>query len=149
MAQTSEGKRKTKNKAKAASPMRAQGDNQLRDPPIPAHSSEREPRSVSRTSSVRQSDSDMDSLATGPSDGTELARYDDSQLQSDMESDDGEGAEFPTHATYEADDMGGTNGEDIRSRIAERAFLMYADGGFQHGHDLDHWLEAERDIMKS
>lgn len=148
MAQTSQGKRKTKNKAKVASPMRAQEDNQLsRDPPIPAHSSEQEPRSVSRTSSIIQSD--LDSRATGPSDGTDLARYDDSQLQGDMESDDGEGAEFPAHATYKEEDTGGTNGEDIRSRIAERAFLMYADGGFQHGHDLDHWLEAERDIMKS
>lgn len=144
MAQTSEGKRKTKNKAKVDTPTRAQGANQLlRDPPTPAHSSEREPTSVSRTSS------EMDSLATGPSDGTNVTRYDDSQPQGDMESDDGEGAEFPTHATYEEEDTRGTDGEDAHSRIAERAFLMYADGGFQHGHDLDHWLEAERDIMKS
>ena len=38
-------------------------------------------------------------------------------------------------------------GDDQHNRIAEYAFFMYAEGGFQHGHDLDHWLEAERRVF--
>lgn len=146
MAQASEGKRKTKNKAKVASPMRAQADSQpLRESRMPAHSSEREPTSVSRPPS--RTPSDRDSLATGPSDGADVVRYDDddSQSQGGMGSDDGESARS-THATQQ-EVAGSTNGEDIKGRIAERAFLLYVEGGFQHGHDLDHWLEAEREIL--
>lgn len=36
--------------------------------------------------------------------------------------------------------------EDQRSRIAERAFLLYEESGFRHGNDVEHWLEAERQI---
>ncbi len=36
---------------------------------------------------------------------------------------------------------------DIRHRrIAERAFLLYLDSKCQHGHDLEHWFKAEREI---
>lgn len=42
------------------------------------------------------------------------------------------------------------NGSDLESevhrRIAERAFLLYQEKGFRHGNDLDHWLEAERQV---
>jgi Protein of unknown function (DUF2934) len=42
------------------------------------------------------------------------------------------------------------NGSDLESelhrRIAERAFLLYEERGFRHGNDLDHWLEAERQV---
>lgn len=31
-------------------------------------------------------------------------------------------------------------------RIAGRAFLLYLDGGCQHGRHLEHWFEAEREI---
>lgn len=31
-------------------------------------------------------------------------------------------------------------------RIAERAFLLYLESGCQHGRDLEHWFEAEREI---
>ena len=46
-----------------------------------------------------------------------------------------------------------TNGRslesDLHRRIAERAFLLYKESGFQHGKDLDHWLEAERQVKNS
>lgn len=35
---------------------------------------------------------------------------------------------------------------DRRVRIQERAYLFYVESGYQHGHALDHWLEAERQI---
>lgn len=36
--------------------------------------------------------------------------------------------------------------EMIHRRIAERAFLLYLESGSQHGCDLEHWFEAEREI---
>ena len=36
--------------------------------------------------------------------------------------------------------------KDYRSRIAERAFMLYEESGFRHGHDVEHWLEAERQV---
>ncbi len=48
---------------------------------------------------------------------------------------------------------GSMNGEgrdkqenDQRSRIAERAFMLYEESGFRHGNDVEHWLEAERHV---
>src|SRR4029450_4253806 len=32
------------------------------------------------------------------------------------------------------------------ARIRERAYVLYEAGGFKHGHDLEYWLEAEREI---
>ncbi|MEX2493702.1 MAG: DUF2934 domain-containing protein [Nitrospirales bacterium] len=37
----------------------------------------------------------------------------------------------------------------LRSYIAKRAFELYEAGGHPHGKDLDDWLEAERQILKS
>lgn len=38
-------------------------------------------------------------------------------------------------------------GQDhLHQRIAERAYMLYERSGFQDGKDLDHWLEAERQI---
>jgi hypothetical protein len=35
---------------------------------------------------------------------------------------------------------------DLHQRIAERAFFLYERSGFQHGKDLEHWLEAEQQV---
>jgi hypothetical protein len=35
------------------------------------------------------------------------------------------------------------------SEIAERAFEIYCARGGLHGHDLDDWLQAERELQKS
>lgn len=38
-------------------------------------------------------------------------------------------------------------GQDpLHQQIAELAYLLYERSGFQDGNDLEHWLEAERQI---
>ena len=34
-------------------------------------------------------------------------------------------------------------------KIQERAYGLFQAGGFKHGHDLEHWLEAERQVAGS
>lgn len=34
-------------------------------------------------------------------------------------------------------------------KIQERAYGLFQAGGFKHGHDLEHWLEAERQVTGS
>lgn len=55
----------------------------------------------------------------------------------------------------EASSAGSTNGrsEDwaegggaLHQRIAELAYVLYERSGFQDGKDLEHWLEAEREV---
>jgi hypothetical protein len=47
--------------------------------------------------------------------------------------------------------MGGEHpkrmGEDIPTRIAERAYALYVERGCREGRALDDWLEAEREIL--
>jgi Protein of unknown function (DUF2934) len=38
---------------------------------------------------------------------------------------------------------------ELISRIQQRAYLLFEAGGFEHGRDLEHWLEAERQITGS
>jgi hypothetical protein len=35
-----------------------------------------------------------------------------------------------------------------RDEIARRAYERYEERGREHGHDLDDWLEAERDLQR-
>ena len=37
--------------------------------------------------------------------------------------------------------------EVLGSRIADRAYELYVQRGQEHGHDLEDWLEAERQIL--
>ena len=37
--------------------------------------------------------------------------------------------------------------EVLGSRIAERAYELYVQRGQEYGHDLEDWLEAERQIL--
>lgn len=40
-------------------------------------------------------------------------------------------------------------GQDpLHQQIAERAFFLYERSGFQHGKDLEHWLEAEQQVRR-
>jgi hypothetical protein len=32
--------------------------------------------------------------------------------------------------------------------IARRAYELFLEGGALHGHDLDHWLSAERELRE-
>jgi HSP20 family protein len=34
------------------------------------------------------------------------------------------------------------------NRIAKRAYEFFANSGFTNGHDLDHWLKAEEELLK-
>lgn len=34
-------------------------------------------------------------------------------------------------------------------KIQERAYWLFASGGYQHGQALEHWLEAERQVIGS
>jgi hypothetical protein len=55
----------------------------------------------------------------------------------------------------ESSSDGSTNGrsedwaegcEPLHQRIAELAYILYERSGFQDGKDLEHWLEAERQV---
>ena len=37
--------------------------------------------------------------------------------------------------------------EVLGSRIADRAYKLYVQRGQEHGHDIEDWLEAERQIL--
>ena len=38
---------------------------------------------------------------------------------------------------------------DLQEKIAWRAYQLYEEGGWVNGHDMDHWLKAEREILKA
>lgn len=42
-----------------------------------------------------------------------------------------------------------TRPSDLHAKIQERAYLLFESSGYQHGHDLEHWLEAERQVTIS
>lgn len=55
----------------------------------------------------------------------------------------------------ESSSDGSTNGKSgdwaegcelLHQRIAELAYILYERSGFQDGKDLEHWLEAERQV---
>ncbi len=37
----------------------------------------------------------------------------------------------------------------LRELIARQAYRLFEEAGFQHGHDLDHWLLAESELLTS
>ena len=37
---------------------------------------------------------------------------------------------------------------DLSEQIAKRAYDLYEAGGSMDGNDVDHWLEAEREILE-
>jgi len=39
--------------------------------------------------------------------------------------------------------------DDLRAAIARRAFELYEQRGRADGHDLDDWLQAEREVFAS
>lgn len=42
-----------------------------------------------------------------------------------------------------------TSGQVMRELIALRAYERYAARGYAHGHDVEDWLSAEREILQS
>ncbi|MEC4674462.1 MAG: DUF2934 domain-containing protein [Nitrospirota bacterium] len=58
------------------------------------------------------------------------------------------------HRNMEAPDVNPSSQEapvvdDLQACIAHRAFEFYEQEGYCHGHDLDHWLQAEQEILSS
>jgi hypothetical protein len=39
--------------------------------------------------------------------------------------------------------------DDLRARIVELAYMLYEQRGRQDGHDLEDWLEAERQVVSN
>lgn len=37
--------------------------------------------------------------------------------------------------------------DDLQARIAKRAYQLYLKRGADHGHAIDDWLQAEREIL--
>jgi hypothetical protein len=37
----------------------------------------------------------------------------------------------------------------LEQEIRERAYELFVKSGYQHGHDREHWLEAERQVLVS
>jgi len=52
----------------------------------------------------------------------------------------------PTRREAQTDDDRG-QADQVRPRIAQRAYELYAQRGHAHGHDREDWLEAERQIL--
>ena len=48
----------------------------------------------------------------------------------------------------EAEGSSGGNTRDVQTiaKIQERAYRLFEERGREHGHELEHWLEAEREI---
>jgi len=42
-----------------------------------------------------------------------------------------------------------TRDPEVLASIQQRAYMLFEAGGYDHGHDLEHWLEAERQIRDS
>ncbi|GJL49206.1 MAG: hypothetical protein NPIRA01_04330 [Nitrospirales bacterium] len=40
-------------------------------------------------------------------------------------------------------------GDDLQVCIAHRAYELYEQEGCCHGHDFDHWLQAEREVLSA
>ena len=38
--------------------------------------------------------------------------------------------------------------EHMREEIQQLAYRRYCQGGYEHGHDFKHWLEAERRVLE-
>jgi len=49
---------------------------------------------------------------------------------------------FPEHHLFDKT-------RDLHKLIARRAYRLFADSGFENGHDLDDWLNAERELLHS
>jgi hypothetical protein len=45
-------------------------------------------------------------------------------------------------------DLAATSTGDIADRVSVRAYELFLARGCVHGHDLDDWLEAEREVSR-
>jgi len=52
-----------------------------------------------------------------------------------------------TQATPRPDTRVATSSDDTRRRIAEAAYFRAQERGFEPGHELEDWVEAESEVM--
>ena len=38
--------------------------------------------------------------------------------------------------------------DQLREEILQLAYTFYCQCGYEHGHDLEHWVEAERRVLE-
>ncbi len=38
--------------------------------------------------------------------------------------------------------------QEMREHIQKRAYQLFEAGGGEHGHDIEHWMQAEQEIMQ-
>ena len=38
--------------------------------------------------------------------------------------------------------------EEMRDRIEKRAYELFVAGGSEHGHDREHWIQAEMEVLQ-
>jgi hypothetical protein len=43
---------------------------------------------------------------------------------------------------------GSSTSKSQREQIEERAYELWLAGGGAHGNDVDHWLQAEREVLE-
>jgi len=55
----------------------------------------------------------------------------------------------PHSSSPEPDQTNTGLGNDLEGRIATRAYELWEQRGHQDGHDMEDWLEAEREIRGS
>ncbi|MEK7763306.1 MAG: DUF2934 domain-containing protein [Nitrospira sp. CG24C] len=41
-----------------------------------------------------------------------------------------------------------TTPEQLSAEIQQLAYQFYCECGYEHGHDLEHWVEAERRVFE-
>lgn len=43
-------------------------------------------------------------------------------------------------------EAGSPPNDDLQEQIRRRAYELWEQGGYEHGHDLKHWRQAEREL---
>ena len=59
----------------------------------------------------------------------------------------GNGREIAAIRTSELVD--GSSPDDVHPRIARLAYSFYEQGGGEHGHDVEDWIQEERTVLDS
>jgi hypothetical protein len=71
----------------------------------------------------------------------------DDSPRKDDETDDTPASIDDRSSSVDTGSTGNGNGLNAADRIARRAYQRFVDRGWEHGHDLDDWLEAERELF--
>ena len=53
----------------------------------------------------------------------------------------------PSKGLPAVDPQFGSGNHDLSNLIARRAYELYASRGFEHGRDVEDWIQAEREIL--